>query len=402
MARALPRNPRADRPKLRSDGPPRRPLADAGGGRPRRWRRWVGQDGHDFGGGPSPEERGNDVQDIHIVLSGMPPGRTIAHAMFSGHGADEWEYNGKYTPWTAVLKQAPGSTSADLFLEPTRVETGRSFTLQLRYDDGTTAELTFQGRTADPNLRMPGAALQVRWGGQDRQDWTGPGPAVGPDGLQDVRLELANLSPKVEVRDHPRRPRRRGLAVRPEPQGARERRAHPAPGDPSRADLYFQPDRRPRRQDPADDRRLRQRQGRSRLGGRGTHQPGAGHAGRPLPKFVTHAISARWLGQDGRPASNPGDVHVALAGLPAGRTVVAASLSDSAWGYWAYRAEGRPKSEARPPRSARLPACEDRTRADLFFAPDRDESGAKMVLRLTFEDGAMAVVDFPGGPATPA
>ena len=120
--------------------------------------------------------------------------------MLKGHGADAWEFNGPYTPWTATLRRPPGSTSADLFIEPTRVETGRSFELKLRYDDGTTAELYFQGRTADPNLRMPGAALQARWGGQDRQDWTGPGIAVGPDGLQDVRLELTKLSPKDEVR----------------------------------------------------------------------------------------------------------------------------------------------------------------------------------------------------------
>ena len=162
--------------------------------------RWIGQDGQDLGGGPSPEERGNGVQDVHIALAGLPARREVVHAMLRGHGADEWEFNGRYTPWTATLRRPPGSTSADLFIEPTRVETGRSFTLLLRYDDGTTAELHFQGGTADPNLRMPAAALQARWVGQDRQDWTGPGIAVGPDGLQDVRLELTNLSPKVEVR----------------------------------------------------------------------------------------------------------------------------------------------------------------------------------------------------------
>ena len=95
-------------------------------------------------------------------------------------------------------------------------------------------------------------------------------------------------------------------------------------------------------------------------------------------------------------------MHVSLAGLPAERTVVAASLSDSAWGHWAYQAEGRPKSEAF---ASALPLdfrrAKDRTRADLFFAPDRDESKATMVLCLTFKDGAMAIVDFPGGPCDP-
>ena len=262
--------------------------------------RWIGQDGQDWGGGPSPEERGNGVQDIHIALSGLPARREVVHALLKGHGADAWEFNGPYTPWTATLRRPPGSTSADLFIEPTRVETGRSFELKLRYDDGTTAELYFQGRTADPNLRMPAAALQVRWVGQDRQDWTGPGVAVGPDGLQDVRLELTNLSPKVEVRsitlDGPA-----GAAWQfgTNPKGHANAEFVRRKDDPSRADFYFQPT--------ADlsgktlRMTLEYADGKidraSVVGGR--IDPKLAMPIRPLPKFVTHAISGRWLGQDG-------------------------------------------------------------------------------------------------------
>ena len=283
------------------------------------------------------------------------------------------------------------------------METGRSFELKLRYDDGTTAELYFQGRTADPNLRMPGAAFQVRWGGQDRQDWTGPGVAVGPDGLQDVRLDLTKLSPKVEVRsitlDGPA-----GAAWQfgLNPKGHANAELVRRKDDPSRADFYFQPT--------ADISGKTLRMTIEYANGKidratvvgGRINPKLAMPIRPLPKFVTHAISGRWLGQDGSRDSKRGDVHVSLAGLPAERTVVAASLSDSAWGHWAYQAEGRPKSEAF---ASALPLdfrrARDRTRADLFFAPDRDESKATMVLCLTFKDGAMAVVDFPGGPCDP-
>ena len=325
------------------------------------------------------------------------------HAILRGHGADEWEFGGRYTPWTATFRRPPGSTSADLFIEPTRVETGRSFTLLLRYKDGTTTELHFQGGTADPNLRMPAAALQVRWVGQDRQDWTGPGVAVGPDGLQDVRLDLTKLSPKVQVRfialDGPA-----GAAWRfgLNPEGHANAELVRRKDDPARADFYFQPT--------ADiaGKTLRMtveyadgKTDRATVVG-GRINPGLAMPTRPLPKFVTHAISGRWLGQDGGRGSKPGDVHVALAGLPAERTVVAASLSDSAWSHWAHQAEGRPKSEAF---ASALPLdfrrARDRTRADLFFAPDRDESKATMVLCLTFKDGTMAVVDFPGGPCDP-
>ena len=253
-----------------------------------------------MGGGPTPEERENGVQDVHIALSGLPARREVVHALLRGHGSGEWEFNGRYTPWTATLRRPPGSTSADLFIEPTSVETGRSFTLLLRYDDGTTAELHFQGGTADPNLRMPAAALQVRWVGQDRQDWTGPGIAVGPDGLQDVRLDLTNLSPKVEVRsitlDGPA-----GAAWQfgTNPEGHANAELVRRKDDPSRADFYFQPTadlsgKTLRMTVEYADGKIDRA---SVVGGR--FDPKLAMPVRPLPKFVSHAISGRWLGQDG-------------------------------------------------------------------------------------------------------
>ena len=56
-----------------------------------------------------------------------------------------------------------------------------------------------------------------------------------------------------------------------------------------------------------------------------------------LPRPIAHAIEARWLGQDGSQGGGSGDVHVALAGLPAGRAIAAAALSDAVPGYWVYR-----------------------------------------------------------------
>ena len=49
------------------------------------------------------------------------------------------------------------------------------------------------------SLRMPGAAIQARWVGQDRHDRVGAGPSVGPDGIQDARIRLAGVSTKVQV-----------------------------------------------------------------------------------------------------------------------------------------------------------------------------------------------------------
>ena len=46
---------------------------------------------------------------------------------------------------------------------------------------------------------MPADAVTAAWIGQDGQDWTGPGPAVGPDGVQDAHIALGNLSAGVAV-----------------------------------------------------------------------------------------------------------------------------------------------------------------------------------------------------------
>src|SRR4051812_6668388 len=204
---------------------------------------WVGQDGHDFVG-PSSEIKPSDVQDLHFVIDGLSPARTIVHAIITGHGADEWQYRAPWGPWAAVLERAPRSRRADLYVEPARVETGRPFTIKLRYDDGTTSEFYVKGRRADPNLRMPGAALKVTWVGQETADRVGLGPSVGPDGLQDAHLALARLSPKVEIKsvliEGPIGVKRR-FGVNHEGDSNAELVSDPK--DSTRADLFFQPDR---------------------------------------------------------------------------------------------------------------------------------------------------------------
>src|SRR5262249_47401016 len=136
----------------------------------------------------------------------------------------------------------PGSRRADLYLEPSRVETGRTFAMVLRHDDDTVSELSFRGRRANPNLRMPGAALGARWLGQGPSDRTGPGPSVGPDGLQDARLALRGLSADVEVKSvliegPPGTRWRSGV----NPEGDSNAELARDPKQPAQAELSFQP-----------------------------------------------------------------------------------------------------------------------------------------------------------------
>src|SRR4051794_31406580 len=162
--------------------------------------RWVGQDGHDYVG-PNNRLEPSDIQDMHLAISGLQPRREITFVdVTTGQGGDQWQYNAQSFAWKAELKRTKGSRTADLFLEPGHVETPRTYHVLIKYDDNSTHEFDVRGRKVSRSLRMPGAAIQARWVGQDRQDRVGSGPSVGPDGLQDVRIRLTGVSSKVQVK----------------------------------------------------------------------------------------------------------------------------------------------------------------------------------------------------------
>jgi glycosyltransferase involved in cell wall biosynthesis len=357
---------------------------------------WAGQDGHDLVG-PSAEVKPNDVQDIHIVLAGLPPDRTIAQATVTAQGGGEWQYGGKGGSWAAAIERAPRSSRADLYLEPAQVETGRLFAIRLRYDDGSTAEVVVKGRRAAPDLRMPAAALSARWMGQEPIDWTGSEPGVGPDGLQDARLALGRLSARVEVASaliEAASGRRWRFGVNAELDTSAELVRDPA--DPARAELYFQP-----AEDLAGQRlRLVIRYASGKTDSTsvvaGATDPARRMPPVQLPRPIAHTIDARWLGQDGAAGGSRGDVHVSLARIPAGRSIAAAVLSDPVGELWVYQAaQAIPAGTDGSP--LRLQPGADPTRAELFFAPVRDESATRLTLRIAFADGALAIVTVPGG-----
>ena len=172
--------------------------------------------------------------------------------------------------------------------------------------------------------------------------------------------------------------------------------------DPSNAQLYLQPDRDLAGRDLAVT--LTYPNGKIdslRIKGERT-DPKLAMPRPSVPKLEAAAFTGRWLGQDGSRDSNRRDVHVALSGLPAGRAIVAAILSDSVSKNWIFRSSPQVKLEVEPgERPLIFQKGNDPTKADLFFSPYRNEVGATLTLRLVFEDGESTFAQFGAGVCDP-
>ena len=367
--------------------------------------RWIGQDGKDFVG-PHNRVEPSDVQDVHIALEGLDPKREIVYVDILAAGGEhaQWEYNVNSFSWKIALERKKGSTTADLYIEPARWEGARDYNTTIRYDDGTEHKLVLRGQKVDSGLRTAAAALKAAWRGQDGYDAVGPGPEVGPDGLQDVRLRLSGVSEKIPIK-----------AIRIDgPAGAAwESGVNPRlfplaeywsdPKKPGEGDLFFQPAadlngkslqvRILYANDTMDSAKLTA----------GRSDPKLRTSDDPAPKVhIASGASARWLGQDGQDVTGPGDVHVALSGLGALPELAGAVLTDSVHGAWVYQAPGddRVKSSAEwgdaEPLAIRPGTAPGSL--DLFFPPYRDEADDEFTLRLVSRSGQSLVARFTGGP----
>ncbi len=363
---------------------------------------WIGQDGVDLVGRSSVASP-DGVQDIDIAVTGLPTNLSVVQADIIGYGGGEWEYNGPPGgPWAAALVQAPGSSTADIYIEPYQVETGRYFWITFTYSDQSTATVEFMGGTANPSLRMPGKGVNLQWLGQDGQDWTSPDPAVGPDGFQDADIGLTQLSATVPVQSATLTSSEgASWAFGTNPNLLPDAELIQDPSDPTQGHLYFSPQMNMAGQtltltiDYAD----------------GTTDSNTVVAGStdptlriPAPAPVTvdeNALTVSWLGQDGQDLTGPGDVHLALSGIPTRQTVVAAQLTDGTLNSWDYTTAGTSLGDGNslPQPLAFQLNPSDPTQADVDFPPVRDESQTTMTLRLVLGDGTNLVTTFTGGAA---
>ncbi len=364
--------------------------------------RWLGQDGHDYVG-PNQSRSPSDIQDIHIEVTGLDPRHAVVFVEVSSTNGNLWRFEEKPSAWQVEFTRSKGARNGDVFFEPAGVETGRPFHVLVRYDDGSTAEADLRGRNADPKLPVASVALVARWVGQDRQDRTGTGPSVGPDGFQDARIHLSKLSTKMTLQAI----RIQGPAGTSWESGANPKLLATADlirdtKDPSQGDLFFQPTG-----DMSGQRlKLTAVYENNRLDtttiAAGRCDPRLRVAQAPLPKWSEPAVTARWLGQDAANRAGPGDVHVTISGMPSSPSIAGAVLSNSQRGLWIYRGNDRggvAADAAAEPLTIKLNA--DRKSIDLFFPPIRDETKGTMTLRLIAADGRSSIVQFPGGRCEP-
>ncbi len=363
--------------------------------------KWVGQDGKDLVGGEPGGPRPSDYQDIHIAVKGVPPARPIAEVVVKGGGGGEWSTK-HTTRSAAALVRPPKGNVFDVYIEPYQRENGREFELHVKYPDGSESVVYFPGGKADPNLRAPGSGAEVKWLGQDGKDRTTLGATVGPDGAEDVHLGIAKIPPGATVK---------AVEVASSPGGTTWNSGFNPKGhhaaefvrkgdDPTRGDLYFSPDRDLAGQklrvtvlygdDKADTATIA---GLACKPDKPARKPAA-------PSYATSPAKARWLGQDGAGADR-GDVRVAIEGLPPGRTVAAAALSDGVVGNWAYRGPENAPFEASEWAERLGVRRTGPSTLELSFGPVRDESDAEMTLRLVDPAGRSEIVRFAGGRADP-
>ncbi|SIO60468.1 hypothetical protein SAMN05444166_6403 [Singulisphaera sp. GP187] len=399
---------------------------------------WVGQNNTDYVGrdGLSPD----GYQDIDIHLFGLDPSRAIDRVEVQRQYGGLWTATSSLSSQALLVRsqtQATGawSTEADVYLEPyfndpanTRYEA-----IRIKYADGTLATINNLLSTSSVNvqLRVQGKDLGVIWAGQDGPDLTGPGPSAGSDGIKDIHLKLTNLLDYRRATDGGlstfnvdtdtvivSMPTADGSTVnwlagpRPTGMSSSYNRAEIFldPSDPSRADVYLNPVA-----GLGAGSTVTVTVGYNRIGKMDASPNLVGSASQlvatiattPDPTLAASASqdpsipvsfsgpSALWSRQDNANTNTPGFVHITLSGLPAGWSMAEAVLSDDIGWVWT-------PGDLNSAKRLTIRPLADPTKADLIFAPIRDESDALMSLRFRLAGGTVQYVSqFRGGVADP-
>ena len=241
------------------------------------------------------------MQDVHIKIGPLPPRPALKEANLTALGGGAWSYGGPGNHWRADVVRPAGSTTADLYFEPAGPETGRPFELVLVFEDGRSLTLPVRGGKADPGLRMPSAALRMKWLGQRDEDRVGPTAGVGPDGRVDAAIELAGLAPEIPIKGvEILGPGALGWAYGLNPGRLANAELVRDPQDPARAVVFIQPTDSLEGRSLAVTVQLRERDQRHHQRQRRPHGPGPPRA-RPGCAAFRQTDSLGPLGGPGQP-----------------------------------------------------------------------------------------------------
>ena len=298
------------------------------------------------------------IADYCITVTGLDLTKTIQYWVVSQRGG------GIYSTGGVLPSGVPQGFAADLqyvgsdvnlYFEPGVANTVNTvYDVTIGYTDGTSDAVSVQpnnqSQLFNPSLRMPGAAVQVSWiGQQEGVDLTGPDAGVGPDGVVDDEVVLSNLSNFPINYVTITGPAGSGLAweTSPNPDGY----AHAEmfrPQNSTTANVYFNPyviNSDGTRVDLLNSQSLtvtvhynifnvdeEDTFSNLSLTGATTDPNRAVPQAPPSPTLVSvSGVQVTWDGQDGQNLTGgSGDVHIALTGLPAGKTMTGVELSDPA------------------------------------------------------------------------
>ena len=281
----------------------------------------------------------------------------------------------------------------------------------MNYVDGSKEDYTtlHSGTPVDASLRDPGQGLSAQWLGQDGNDWTGNGPSVGPDGIQNFHLKVSNISTGGTVSSlvltaNPG-PSAQSWQIGTNPQGYSNAEIlnRVTSGGTDTADYFGKPSSSLSNGAPLTLQLTYSDQNR---GGKTDTVPisagltvGNINPTLAMPRGSVANFAAASAHSTAQNPGFPGNSHIVLdTPLPnpeTTATVQAAVLSDQAGTTWVYGST-TPYTGASP-----LSMSYDPNSGTFSYPPVRDESSATLTLRLLFTDGAQAVAQVAGATSDP-
>ncbi len=146
------------------------------------------------------------IQDEHIRLYGLNPTLSVTKVTLESSNPDVYyEYNAPFGSnntdgaWRAELVRQGLAPVGDLYFELNQgASPSDQFTVTVTYSTGPPQSTTFTGvSVSNPNLPMP--TFSATSLNQDGVDLVGQGTGAGPDGNQDVDIELNGLNTALDI-----------------------------------------------------------------------------------------------------------------------------------------------------------------------------------------------------------